>query len=512
MTDRELVVGVDSSTQSTKAIVWDRSGRAVAVGTAALEMSSPAPGWYEQEATAWWASLRSALATIWGTVDPARVVALAIANQRETMVCLDAAREPLRPAMLWLDERPRDELPLLDAALGGDRIHRITGKPLDLTPAIGRIAWLRDHEPTTYSRTATFCDVHAYLCMRLTGELATSWASADPFGVFDMTALRWSAVVLDELRLGEDRFPRAIAPGSALGTITEAAATATGLRHGTPIIAGGGDGQCAGLGVNCVSPGRAYINLGTALVSGVWSATYEYAREWRTLTSASGEGYILETLQRSGAFLINWFTATFGAGRAPAELFADLESGAAAVSIGSDGLLALPYFSGCSNPYWDPDARGCFIGLSPSHTTYHLYRSIVEGLTLESARAAAAIRAIGIPIDEFVAIGGGANSRFWVQMVADATDRPVRVCETVEATALGAGILAAFGAGWFPTVREAASAMCGRTATVDPVSMRVSRYRELMTIHGEIYRANAATFAAIKRFKAGAMAQAGMLP
>jgi len=501
MSERDLVIGIDSSTQSTKAIAWDRAGRAIAAGSAPIEMRSPAPGWYEQDASDWWTSLRDALAGIWRTVDASRVAAIAIANQRETMVCLDADMLPLRPAMLWLDERPLEELPLLDAALGGDRIHRITGKPLDLTPALGRIAWLRDNEPETYERTAIFCDVHAYLGFRLTGTLATSWASADPFGVFDMVAMRWSDVVLDELRLTADRFPPTVSPGTTIGGVDPGAAAFTGLASGTAVVAGGGDGPCAGLGTNCVSPGRAYINLGTALVSGVWSATYEYAREWRTLTSASGEGYILETLQRSGAFLINWFTATFGGGQPLGELFADLELGAERLPIGSQGLLALPYFSGCSNPYWDPDARGCFVGLSPAHTKYHLYRAIVEGLTLESARAAAAIAAIGIPIDEFVAIGGGANSRFWVQMVADATDRPVRVCETIEATALGAGILAAFGAGWFGDVRTAASAMTGRTETIEPDAARVPRYRELMAMHGEIYPANAALFSAIKRFK-----------
>jgi len=247
--------------------------------------------------------------------------------------------------------------------------------------------------------------------------------------------------------------------------------------------------------------------LGTAIVSGVWSGSYEWARDWRTLLSASAEGYILETVQRSGTFLFNWFTATFGSSGPPADVFADLERGAAALPIGADGLLALPYFSGCMNPHWDPDARGCFVGLSAAHGRYHFYRAILEGLTLESARAAAAMERCGIAVDEFVTIGGGAKSRLWVQMVADATNRPVWVCETVEASALGAGMLAAYGAGWHPDIPAAAKAMSGRTASVEPNPGSPERYRELMAIHGGLYAANAAAFAAIKGFLAGSASE-----
>ncbi len=496
----DLVIGIDSSTQSTKAIAFDASGTIVAVGSAPIALTSPAPGCYEQDAADWWRSMCTALAGVWQTVDPRRVAALAIANQRETTVCLDAHGVPVRPALVWLDERARDQLPLLDAALGGPTIHRITGKPLDLTPSLGRIAWLRDHEPANYARTARFCDVQAYLVSRLTGVCATSWASADPSGLFDIEALAWSEPILRELRLTAEQLPPTRAPGSVLGEVRADVAAETGLLAGTRVVAAAGDGQCAGLATTCISPGRAYLNLGTAIVSGVWSPTYAWARDWRTLLSASGEGYILETVQRSGAFLVNWFAATFGSADVSGEVFADLERGAGALPIGADGLLVLPYFSGCMNPHWDPDARGCFVGLNASHGRYHFYRAILEGLTLESARAATAMERQGIAIDEFVTIGGGAKSRLWVQMAADATNRPVLVCETVEASALGAGMLAAFGAGWFGTIAATVAAMSGKTVRVEPDPAGAARYRDLMPIHGDLYAANARTFRAIKNF------------
>ncbi len=497
---KDLVIGIDSSTQSTKAIAFDARGTVVASGSAPIPLFSPAPGCYEQDAADWWTSLCAALADVLRSVDANRIAALAIANQRETTVCLGADGRPVRRALVWLDERAREELPLLAAALGAETIHRITGKPLDLTPALGRIAWLRSHEPQTYARTAVFSDVQAYLIERLTGTIVTSWASADPSGLFDVQTRRWSEPILDYLNLTPLRLPPVVAPGTRVGSVRADVAQACGLAAGTPVIAAAGDGQCGGLATNCVSPGRAYLNLGTAIVSGVWSQTYEWARDWRTLLSASADGYILETVQRSGAFLINWFTSTFGSADVGADVFADLERGASRVPIGADGLLVLPYLSGCMNPHWDPDARGCFIGVNASHGRYHFYRAILEGLTLESARAAVAIEATGIAIDEFVTIGGGAKSRLWVQLVADATNRPVLICETVEASALGAAMLAAYGAGWYANIAQAAAAMSGRTQRVEPDAGRARRYRELMAIHGDLYAANAATFAALKRF------------
>lgn len=497
---QDVVIGIDSSTQSTKALAFDASGAILAQGTAPIDMTRPGPDRYEQDARDWWGSLCAALPGIFGTIAPERVAALAIANQRETMVCVDAAGVPLRPALLWLDERARDQLGPLAAALGAQTIHRITGKPVDLTPAVGRIAWLRDNEPGTYAATATFADVGSYLVRALTGTLRTSWAGADPSGVFDIERRVWSEPILRELRLTAERFPATSAPGTLLGVVTAEASRQTGLLAGTPVIAGAGDGQSSGLGTNCVAPGRAYVNLGTAIVSGVWSAQYAWAPEWRTLTAANGSGYILETVQRSGAFLINWFGQTFGRA-AGTDGLAALERGASAIPIGSDGLLVLPYFSGCMNPHWDPDARGCFIGLTGSHTSDHVYRAILEGLTLETARAAAAMEAAGVVIDEFVAIGGGAKSALWVQMLADATNRPVEICETVEASALGAAMIAAYGAGWFASIPAAAASMRGRTTTIWPIAANVARYRELMPIHAAVYAGNAATFAALKRFR-----------
>src|SRR5690606_32012297 len=159
-----------------------------------------------------------------------------------------------------------------------------------------------------------------------------------------------------------------------------------GLAVGTPVFAAGGDGQCAGLGVDAVRPGRVYLNLGTAVITGLWTADCVISRHWRTMTSPTGEGYFLESCQRASASLINWFVDNFAGGRDPA-IFERLEAAATALPVGAEGLVMCPYLTGCMDPHWDPDARAAFVGLSGHHTPGHMYRALLEAITLESARA-----------------------------------------------------------------------------------------------------------------------------
>ena len=496
-----VVLGIDSSTQSTKVIAWDRQGREVAQGRASIAMQQPRPGWFEQEPDDWWRSLCEALAQLWTRIDARRVIGMAISNQRETLAYLDAEGQSVRPAMVWLDERALAYLPRLSEQLGAQRIHQITGKPVDITPGLYRIAWMREQEPEAFARTRTFCDVQTLLALKLTGQRSNSWASADPCAVFDIHEHAWSTEIMDCLGLDASRFARSHKSGTPLGRVTAQASAATGLPEGMPLFAGGGDGQCAGVGVNCMAPGQAYVNLGTAIVSGVWSPTALIDRNWRTLVSASGSGYILETVQRTGAHLVNWFVETFTDRPGDLSVLTELEGPASQVPIGSDGLLVMPYWSGCMTPHWDSNARGCIIGFGHGHTRAHVYRAMLEGLTLETARAAQVMAASGVAMERVVAIGGGTRSALWLHMLADATGCPLCVSETAEASALGAGMIAAFGAGWYASINEAAAAMAAPLKAVAPDHQRQRRYAELMQIQGSLYAHNMQVFRDIENFK-----------
>jgi len=501
-----LVIGIDSSTTSTKAIAFDLGGTLLAEGRAGIEMSNPALGHFEQDAADWWHSTARALRDCTAEIDAGRVAALAVTNQRETLGMFGADGEPVRPAMLWLDERARGEVRELSEMLGTDRIHEITGRMPDLTPAVYRVLWVLKHEPEIAKRIATFADVQSYLVHRLAGgPLRTGWPSADPLGLFDLVAKDWSAPILDALGLTRDRLPAAYPPGTQLGTVTAEAAAATGLREGTPVIAGGGDGQMAGLGTNCTSASRAYINLGTAVVSGVWSPTYLHHRAWRTEIAAQGDGYIFENCLRSGTFLVNWFVDQFvPGGRTDPNVYQRLEEEAVTLPAGSDGVMVLPYWSGVMDPHWDVDARGVIMGLSASHRPAHVYRAILEAITFDQVRRTRTMEgAMGSTIDHYVAIGGGASSPLWRTMLADASGKEVRISQTVEASALGAAMVAAAGAGLYPSIVAAAAAMSGDTTPVAPDAAAGARYARLMDIYSGLYEATADISHRLVAFAAG---------
>lgn len=485
---QDLVIGLDSSTQSTKAIAWTASGKPAAEGRASIPLSQPKPGWVEQDVEDWWTAACKSLRALSEEIDMNRVAALAISNQRETVAFLDEQGQAIRPAVLWLDERAKKEVELLSQEIGQDRLHRTSGKPIDITPVIYRLSWFQRHEPEIMKRTAKFADVHCFLSGRLTGNWTASWTSADPFGVLDIATMSWSEEFLDHLSVSASQFGTLARPGTLVGHVTAQAAEATGLPEGLPLIAAGGDGQCAGLGVNGAREGVIYLNLGTALITGAWAPDPMISLNWRTMTSPTGNGYFLEGCQRAGAFLLNWFVDTFAGGREDASVFSKLEAEAAQIPIGSEGVTVCPYLTGCMDPHWDTGARASFNGLSPNHGLGHIYRAILEAMTLESARAITAMKANGLKIEKIVAVGGGGNSPLWTRMFADATGLPVHISQSLEASSLGAAMSAAFGAGWFQSLDQAAAAMSEESAPVVPDPDKFQAWNDLSSRQFASYR------------------------
>lgn len=302
---QNTVIGLDLSTTTAKAIAWSPDGRPVAEGRAPLSLERPEPNAYEQHPDAWWHAVQTALAGVTAQIPEDSVAAVAVVNQRETIAVTDADDRPLRPAILWLDERRKAEVAALSAKVGVERMHALTGKPLDFAPAVYSLAWLAGAEPDVFSRIAHVYDPHAWIVRQLTGEFATSWASADPLGAFDIGAHVWADDVLQALPLAPEKFPRAAAPGTVIGQVSTSAAASTGLRAGTPVVSGGGDGQAGGLGTGVAKPGTAYLNLGTAVVSGVYDRQPRIDPAFRTMCAIDRDGYILETSLRSGTLLVN---------------------------------------------------------------------------------------------------------------------------------------------------------------------------------------------------------------
>ena len=228
------VIGIDASTQAVKAIAWTRQGQPAAEGRAPLSLRQPQPGYAEQDADKWWDAACTALRTLAAVVDPAAVEGIAISNQRETVALLDEAGRPLGPAITWLDNRVASTYRDLADSFGAERLHAISGRPVDVIPVIYRLHWLARRQPRLLERARAIVDVHGFLALRLTGTATASFTSADAFGLFDIQQKRWALPLLDHLRIPLGKLPRAVPPGALIGCVTPAAAVQTGLRPGTP--------------------------------------------------------------------------------------------------------------------------------------------------------------------------------------------------------------------------------------------------------------------------------------
>ncbi len=495
----ELVIGVDCSTTAAKAVVWGPTGVALSQARAAFELTHPRPTWAEQNPEDWWTATREAIRRAAQTVDRDRIAAICVTHQRETFACLDRAGKPLRPAMLWADTRATEEV----QKYGTAEVHRVTGKPPNPTPAWYKLLWLATHEPETLQHTASVVDVQGFLVNRLTGELRTSWASADPLGVVDLTTFDYADGLLSTAGLHRDQFAELSAPGSALGTITEEAAQQTGLPPGLPVIAGLGDGQAAQLGCGITATGTAYLNLGTGIVSGTFSRTYASDVRFRTLAAGIPGGYTLETFIGGGTYNIRWFVEKFagvntqmlGLDLSPEQV---LEAAADMLPAGSEGLIALPYWTGALTPYWDHDARGALIGLTGIHGKGHVYRAILESLAFEQRfLTAGAEDALGERVSRVIALGGGSRSRIWCQIIADVMQRRVEVVSEPESTCLGAGVLAAAAVGIHPSIEDAAVAMTSTGRSFEPDDRNVAEYDRLFAVYRTIYPALRELFGAL---------------
>ena len=483
---KKLVISIDSSTTACKAIAWDDQGHARAVGRASYPLLRPRPSWAEQHADDWWTSACKAIRECVSQLDVTQVEVLGITHQRESFVPVDAEGRPIRDAILWLDERSRAQIEWLQATFGLDALHRLTGKPPSMTQSLPKIVWLLQNEPETVRRAHKFLDVHAFLILRLTGKYCTSLASADPMGLVDMQGAQWAADLIRDLGLRQDQFVPMVPPGSIIGEVSAQGAAETGLAHGLPVVAGAGDGQCAGLGANALGEGRSYLNLGTGVASGVMSETYQADRAFRTLFAPVAGAFFFEHILRGGVYTVGWFVEKFAgdltkssSSKSAEEI---LEAAAAAIPPGSRGLVLVPYWNNVMSPYWDSSATGITIGWTGEHGREHFYRSILEGVAYEQRLVGDAMMdATGERFREYVTMGGGSRSNLWCQIVADVTGVAVVRSTTTEATCLGAGILAAVAAGWYDDVRTAARAMTGTGERFEPVA-------ESQAVYDEIYR------------------------
>lgn len=483
------LLGIDVGTGGSRAVLVAGDGTVLASATADHEpFATPRTGWAEQDPGDWWRATATAIRSVLSAARVGEVDAVGLSGQMHGAVLLDDHARVVRPAMLWCDQRTGTECREITALLGAERLIELTSNPAITGFTLPKLLWVRRHEPDAWARIRSVLLPKDFVRMRLTGERATDVADASGTLLFDVAHRRWSDEMLEATRVDPAWMPRVLEGPEVSGVVSAEAARETGLRAGTPVVAGGGDQAAGAVGMGAVRPGVVSVTIGT---SGVVFATTEtpvrdeYGRVHTFCHALPGRWHVMGVTQAAGLSL-RWFRDTFVSPADRSTSYETLTAEAGGVPTGADGVIWAPYLMGERTPHLDPDARAALVGLSASHTRAHVVRAMLEGVAFSLRDALEIIRSIGVPATRVIAGGGGARSPLWRQILADVFGVPVAWLRAEEGGAFGAALLAGVGAGVWPSVEAA----CDRTVRLagevapSPAATAVmaeaySRYRAL---------------------------------
>jgi xylulokinase len=454
------VIGLDIGTQGTKAALIDIERGILGTAETGYKPSHPKPRYAEQWPQVWERAVYKVLSELIEKTDtaPEEIEAVSISSlYGGSGIPVNEKIEPTYPCLIWMDRRATDEVEWVKKHIDLDRLYEVTGNYVDSYYGFTKILWLKNKEPEVWTRTKYLLPPNAYVIYRLTGEIAVDYSSAGNIGgVFDVKNRRWSAEMLGQLGIPESYMPeRLVASSEVVGKLHAEGASRTGLREGTPIVAGGVDAPVATLAAGAFEPETHVAMVGTSMC---WGFITPRSNLSKGLVSMP---YVYKPMDFIYSFggaitagaVVSWFVEQFGGSEKEAARllgsseYTLLEDAARKVPAGSGGLITLPYFMGERNPIWDPYASGTVVGLNLSHGRAHLYRSMLEGVAYSLRHNMEEVAGKLKLAEELILVGGAAKSDLWVEIFADVTGYTIRtIKEDVEAP-LGDALLAALAVG-----------------------------------------------------------------
>jgi xylulokinase len=482
------LLGIDVGTGGTRAVLLDEAGRVLRAATAEhAEMASPQLGWAEQDPRDWWRAACIAIEeclTAAGATG-ADVSAVGLSGQMHGLVLLDAAGEVLRPALIWCDQRTEEECRAIAERVGAKRLIELTANPALTGFTLPKIWWVRAHEPEIWSRVRSIMLPKDYVRFKLTRARATDVADASGTLLFDVVNRRWSAEVLQASDLHAEILPEVFESPETSGRVSKEGAAASGLREGTPVVAGAGDQAAGAVGMGIVEPGNVSATIGTSGVVFAATSTPVVEPKGRIHTfchAIPGRWHVMGVTQGAGLSL-RWLRDRFASG-APYDA---LMKEAAEAPAGGDGLLWAPYLMGERTPHLDPNARAALVGLTAQHTRAHVIRAILEGVAFSLRDTFTIFRDLSVPVKSIRLGGGGARSSLWQQIQADIYGMPVDLVVAEEGAAYGAALLAGVGAGLWRSVEAACETAVHVAKRVEPIARNVEllnrRYQEYRKLY-----------------------------
>ncbi len=494
-----VFLGIDIGTSGTKTLAIDPEGKILASAMETYPCYVPKPLWSEQDPEDWW---QATIKTVRAVVDsaglkPGDVKSIGLSGQMHGSVFLDKNDRVVRRAILWNDQRTSAECEEIEARVGGRRnLIKLVANPAMTGFTAPKILWLRNHEPRHFAKTVKVLLPKDEIRRRMTGEYATEVSDASGMLLLDVAKRKWSKKLLDALELDAGMLGRVYESEEVTGRLTSQAAELLGLTTDCVVVGGAGDCAAGAVGNGIVQRGVLSTSIGTSGVMFVHSDEVKIDPQGRVHTfchAVRGRWHMMGVNLSAGGSL-QWFRNELckadveKARRDGTEVYDLLTAEAEAVSAGSQGLFFLPYLSGERTPHADPDARGCFVGLTLAHTRGHLLRSIMEGVTYSMRDSLEIIEGLGVPVRQIRASGGGSRSPLWRQIQADVFGRKVVTINTEEGPAFGVALLAAVGAGAFKHIGEACAATIRVVKQTAPKRPAQLAYNRAFPLYQQLYR------------------------
>ncbi len=479
----------DLGTSGNKAVLYSETGQLIKSVVKPYPLSVSDGCRAEQSADDWFNAVADSTKELLDGINPAEIAAVSFSGQMMGCLCVDKSGNPLRTAIIWADQRSVEQERQIRERIAMERFYQLAGHRISCSWAAFKFLWVKQNQPEIYDKTYMTLNAKDYILYKLTGTFATEYSDASSLCLMDINRFEWSDELFDVFGLDKNKVPPLHFSTDVIGTVTASAARLTGLKEGTPVVAGGGDGACAAAGTGVVKPGAANLCLGTSS----WiSITTERIAD-RERMSISNFAHVVPhrvlptgTMQTGGGAL-SWAVEKLydGTGTNP---YQRAESEAANVETGAKGLIFLPYLIGERSPRWNPTIRGAFIGLTLEHGRPEMVRAVMEGVAMNLDIVLKALEQTS-PVTELTVIGGGARNKLWLQMFADAFNRPLVVPNVLEeATSMGAAITAGVGVGLFDSF-DVIDRFLKPQYKILPQTENVERFNALKPRFEECYQA-----------------------
>ncbi len=449
------LVGLDLGTSGAKAVVVDPAGKLLAWAGREYPIRTPRPGWAEQDPADWMRALAACCeeAVRRSGVNPRQVAGVGMTGQMHSLVCIDARGEPLRPAILWADQRSASQVRALTGQIGRENLAAWAGSPLAAGFMLASWAWLLENEPRVAQETRLLMLPKDYARYRLTGAAGSEPSDASSTLLFDPHARRWSQPLLDAVGLSVERLPVIQPSAGQAGGLLPKMAAACGLEAGTPVALGASDVSAQALAQGVIEPGTVSCTIGTGgqLFAPLREPRHDPELRLHLFCHCLPDTWHQEAAILSAGLALRWLRDQVF----PGQGYAALADAAQAVEAGLEQLFFLPFLAGERTPYMQPGLRAGFLGLELQHTQAHMVRAVMEGVVFALRQGLELMQSLGTPVERLVASGGSTRHALWLQLQADIFNRPVFVSTAEEATARGAALLAGVAAGVYADGRDA---------------------------------------------------------